>query len=170
MIKNKHWRFPHESLSPTRDASYRKVRHNKFTNSRNEFVAAFVGKSNLFSGRVPRADERFIDAQTDHKLLIRTDPSRSPRLPEAGDGILLSIRVEAMELEVACSAPTAPNQLSGRVAASAYRGSLVEYEIQLTGRTVKTYTINPKGKALFQPAEKVIVTFAAADVVMVRND
>jgi DNA-binding PadR family transcriptional regulator len=46
----------------------------------------------------------------------------------------------------------------------------VEYEIQFSGRTVKTYTINPKGKALFQPGEEVTVTFAAGDVVIVRND
>jgi hypothetical protein len=75
-----------------------------------------------------------------------------------------------MELKVVCNVPTAPNQLTGRVAASAYQGSFVEYEIQFSGRTVKTYTINPKGKALFQPGEEVTVTFAAGDVVIVRND
>lgn len=134
-----------------------------------EFVAAFVGKSNLFLGTVLRADERFIDVKTEDRLVIRTNSSGSPKLPQAGDKVLLSIRPEAMTLKVACNTPTAPNQLTGRVAASAYQGSFVEYEIQFTGRTVKTYTINPKGKVLFQRGEEVIVTFAPDDVVIVRN-
>lgn len=57
-----------------------------------EFVAAFVGKSNLFCGTVLRADERFIDVQTDDQLVIRTHSSGSPKLPLDGDKVLLSIR------------------------------------------------------------------------------
>lgn len=136
----------------------------------NEFVAAFVGKSNLFSGRVTRVNERFIDVETDDKLVIRIGSAGSSKLPEAGDKVLLSIRPEAMELKAADNTSTGANQLTGRVAASAYQGTFVEYEIEFTGRTVKTYTINPKGKTLFQRGEKVIVTFSADDVVMVRND
>ncbi len=136
----------------------------------NEFVAAFVGKSNLFSGRVLQADERFIEVQTDDNLILRSASSASAKLPETGDAVLLSVRPEAMELKAACSTPTGPNQLTGHVAASAYQGSFVEYEIQLAERTLKTYAVNPKGKALFQRGDEVAVTFAADDVVIVRND
>jgi ABC-type Fe3+/spermidine/putrescine transport system ATPase subunit len=61
------------------------------------------------------------------------------------------------------------NQLTGRVAASAYQGTFIEYEIQLVARALKTHTVNPKGKAVFRPGQEVTVTFAADDVVMVRN-
>ena len=37
----------------------------------NEFVAAFVGQSNLFSGKVLQTQERFIEIQTDDNLIIR---------------------------------------------------------------------------------------------------
>ena len=136
----------------------------------NEFVAAFVGKSNLFSGRVLQADERFIEVQTDDNVIIRTASLSLAKLPETGDEVLLSVRPEAMELKAACSTPTGLNQLTGRVAASAYQGSFVEYEIQMAGRAVKTYAVNPKGKTLFQRGEEVNVTFAADDVFIVRND
>ena len=75
-----------------------------------------------------------------------------------------------MELKAACRVPTGPNQFMGNVAALAYQGSYVEYEILLAGRSLKTYSINPKGKALFQRGDEVNVTFAADDVVIVRND
>jgi ABC-type Fe3+/spermidine/putrescine transport system ATPase subunit len=136
----------------------------------NEFVAAFVGKSNLFSGRVLQARERFIEVQTNDNLIIHASSTAPATLPQSGDAILLSVRPEAMELKAACSTPPGPNQLTGQVAASAYQGSFVEYEIQMAERAVKTYAVNPKGKALFQRGDEVAVTFAADDVVVVRND
>ena len=136
----------------------------------NEFVAAFVGKSNLFSGRVLQAQERFIEVQTDDNLIIRAASSNSAKLPQTGDAVLLSIRPEAMEIDAVGGITKDANQFTGRVAASAYQGSFVEYEIQMAGRAVKTYAVNPKGKTLFQRGEGVNVTFAADDVVIVRND
>jgi ABC-type Fe3+/spermidine/putrescine transport system ATPase subunit len=111
-----------------------------------------------------------IEVQTDDNLVIRTASSASAKFPETGDEVLLSVRPEAMELKTACSTPTGPNQLTGHVAASAYQGSFVEYEIQFSGRSLKTYAVNPKGKTLFQRGDEVNVTFAADDVVIVRND
>jgi ABC-type Fe3+/spermidine/putrescine transport system ATPase subunit len=134
----------------------------------NEFVAAFVGQSNLFSGKVLQADPRVIEVQTDDNLVIRAASSASAKLPECGEEVLLSVRPEAMELRAAGSTPTGANQLTGHVAASAYQGSFVEYEIQLAGRALKTYTVSPKGKVLFQPGQQVAVTFAADDVVIVH--
>ena len=37
----------------------------------------------------------------------------------------------------------------------------MEYEIQLAERTLKTYAVNPKGNALFQPGQEVAVIFTA---------
>ena len=136
----------------------------------NEFVAAFVGKANLFSGKVLQADPRVIEVRTDDNLVIRAASSASAKLPERGDEVLLSVRPEAMEIRAAGTEPTGANQLTGHVAASAYQGSFVEYEIQLAGRALKTYTINPKGRALFQRGQGVVVIFAADDVVIVRSD
>jgi hypothetical protein len=46
----------------------------------------------------------------------------------------------------------------------------VEYEIQLVERSLKSYTVNPKDKTLFQPGQEVSVTFNVDDVVIVGND
>jgi hypothetical protein len=56
------------------------------------------------------------------------------------------------------------NRITGRVLASAYQGSLVEYEIESAGRIIRVNVINPKGKPLFQRGDDATITFAAADV------
>jgi spermidine/putrescine ABC transporter ATP-binding subunit len=136
----------------------------------NEFVAAFVGKSNLFSGKVLQTQDRFIEVQTDDNLVIRAAPSASTPLPQRGDRLLLSVRPEAIDLRANSDTTQGANHLTGHVTASAYQGSFVEYEIQLAERTLKTYAVNPKGKTLFQPGQEVGVTFNVDDVVIVRND
>jgi len=133
-----------------------------------EFVAAFVGKSNLFSGRVLHAKQGLIEVRTDDNLIIRAVFPTCVVSPQPGDEVLLSVRPEAMELSATGNSSGA-NQLTGQVTASAYQGTFIEYEIQLAARALKTYTVNPKGKALFRPGQEVIVTFAADDVVIVRN-
>jgi iron(III) transport system ATP-binding protein len=133
-----------------------------------EFVAAFVGQSNLFGGRVLQAKEGLIEIRTDDNLIIWASARTHVVSPEPGDDVLLSVRPEAMEVR-ATSGSSGANQLMGQVAASAYQGTLVEYEIRLPARTLKTYAINPKGKTLFQPGQEVSVTFAADDVVLVHN-
>jgi hypothetical protein len=57
-----------------------------------------------------------------------------------------------------------PNRITGRVAASAYQGSLVEYEIESAGRTIRVNETNPKSKPLFQRGDQATVTFSFEDV------
>jgi spermidine/putrescine transport system ATP-binding protein len=113
-----------------------------------EFVAAFVGQSNLFGGRVLRAKHGLIEVRTDDNLIIRAAAYTSVVSLQTGDEVLLSVRPEAMEVR-ATSGSSSANQLTGQVAASAYQGTLIEYEVRLLGRTLKTYTVNPKGKTAF---------------------
>jgi len=44
----------------------------------------------------------------------------------------------------------------------------VVYEIQLAERTLKSYRVNPKDKAVFEHGQEVSVTFNVDDVVIVR--
>jgi spermidine/putrescine ABC transporter ATP-binding subunit len=133
-----------------------------------EFVAAFVGQANLFRGRVLQVKEGLIEVRTDDNLIICAASHTCVVSPQPGDEVLLSVRPEAMELRASGSGDGA-NQLTGQVAASAYQGTFIEYEVRLVARTLKTYAVNPKGKTLFQPGQEVTVTFAANDVVIVRN-
>ena len=135
----------------------------------NEFVAAFVGKANLFAGKVLQTDERLVEVQTDDDLIIRAALSQLDIRAQPGYPVLLSVRPEAIQLQVAGGAPSATNQFTGHVAASAYQGSFVEYEIQLPNRVLRTYETNPRTKNLFQRGQEVILAFAPDDVVIVRN-
>jgi ABC-type Fe3+/spermidine/putrescine transport system ATPase subunit len=101
-------------------------------------------------------------------LIIRAASHPAVVSRQTGDEILLSVRPEAMEVR-ATGDNSGANQLTGQVAASAYQGTLIEYEVRLMARTLKTYTVNPKGKTLFRAGQEVTVTFAADDVVIVRN-
>ncbi len=56
------------------------------------------------------------------------------------------------------------NRLEGKVAASAYQGGSVEYEIGLRGKTLRAYISNPKGRALFNRGDEVTVIFGPKDV------
>jgi ABC-type Fe3+/spermidine/putrescine transport system ATPase subunit len=88
--------------------------------------------------------------------------------PKSGAKVVFSIRPEAIELYgEGGGAPTDRNRIDGEVVASAYQGSSVEYEIMSMGQTIKARAINPKGKRLYQPGERVSVAFRPEDVVLV---
>ena len=131
---------------------------------REEFVAEFVGKSNLFFGSVARVEEKSVEIRTEEGLLIRAaSPTASFGLAQ-GERVLLHIRPEAIQVVGPEEQPTGVNRISGTVAASAYQGSLVEYEIDGRGKAIKANVINPKGKALFQRGDEVALLFAPEDV------
>jgi spermidine/putrescine ABC transporter ATP-binding subunit len=136
---------------------------------REEFVAAFVGKSNLFYGRVLHAGDRVIEIQTDEGLLIQASPPPLPSPLGEGTKVLINIRPEAIELIRSEEESTRANRISAKVSASAYQGSFVEYEIEVSGKSVKANVINPKGKLLFRRGEEVAVIFALEDVAVIKG-
>jgi len=133
----------------------------------NDFVAGFVGQANLFSGTVARAAANLLDVDTRDGLIIRIALPPSSKPVKSGEPIFLSIRPEAIELRERGTDLHEVNRIEGQIAASAYQGSLVEYEILALGRTLKARVTNPKGKPLFQRGEQVTLLFAPEDVVLV---
>ncbi|MEK7341941.1 MAG: ABC transporter ATP-binding protein, partial [Candidatus Binatota bacterium] len=136
---------------------------------REKFVADFVGKSNLFSGTVVRAGDGMIEVETEEGLRIRAASPTPTPAGGAGKEILLNIRPEAIELIAAGETSTRTNRISGKVAASAYQGSFVEYEIEAQGRPIKANVINPKEKRLFRRGEEVSLIFDPEDVGVIRR-
>ena len=130
----------------------------------NEFVAAFVGQSNLFAGTVQQISDSAVEVRTEDGLVIRVLPKGFPAAPSQGDRILLSLRPEAIELRPLDSACSGMNNMRGQVAASAYQGPSVEYEIHVLTRAIKIHALNPKGKRLFQRGDEVQIAFAPEDV------
>jgi spermidine/putrescine ABC transporter ATP-binding subunit len=134
---------------------------------REEFVAEFVGKSNLFFGTVIHAGDRVMEIQTDEGLLLKVAaPAISPAVG-LGKKVLLNIRPEAIELAGLGEESARANRILGKVAASAYQGSFVEYEIEACGKAIKANVINPKGRPLFQRGEEVAVIFTPDDVAVI---
>jgi ABC-type Fe3+/spermidine/putrescine transport system ATPase subunit len=94
-----------------------------------------------------------------------------PGYKSAGDArkVLFYVRPEAIDLVEPASQPPNVNRITGRVAASAYQGSLVEYEIESAGRIIRANDTNPKGKPLFQRGDEATITFAPEDVGIVSE-
>ncbi len=137
---------------------------------REKFVAEFVGKSNLFFGTVVRAGGGTIEIKTEEGLVIQAFSPTPLSTSGAGKKILLNIRPEAIELIGAGERSTQVNRISGKVAASAYQGVSVEYEIEAGGKAIKTNVTNPKGKRLFQRGDEVTMVFDPEDVGVVRGE
>ncbi len=135
-----------------------------------DFVAAFVGQSNLFAGTVRQIIGQSVEIDLGSLIVHVALPAAEPPL-KTGAKAIFSIRPEAIELYGEGSGtPTDRNCIDGEVVASAYQGSSVEYEIMSVGRTIKSRTTNPKGKRLYQRGERVTATFKAEDVVLVPEN
>jgi iron(III) transport system ATP-binding protein len=133
----------------------------------NEFVAAFVGGSNLLSGKIVSLSGQWLDVDCGGAIIVRANLPNSGPPAQIGDRVFLSVRPEAIEISAAGAAPRARNAIQGRLAASAYQGSYVEYEITALGKAWKARAHNPKGKALFKTGAEVALTFAPDDVLIV---
>ncbi len=126
------------------------------------FVAEFVGAANLLGGEVRHASGDAITVLTD--LGVEVQVARpSPDAPTSGH-ILLTIRPEAMDLLPPGSRSEGRNRLEGRVAASAFQGAAIQYEVEVRNTLLRASVTNPKGKHLFQRGDPVVVVFAPEDV------
>ncbi|MGB7947185.1 MAG: ABC transporter ATP-binding protein [Candidatus Binatia bacterium] len=140
-----------------------------YESPRDRFVAAFVGKSNLFSGNIVRWLDGLLEIHTDEGFQIKASPPPGYKHSADPRKVLLYVRPEAIDLVESADQPPKVNRITGRVAASAYQGSLVEYEIESAGRIIRVNETNPKGKPLFQRGDEIIVSFAAEDVGIVSE-
>jgi iron(III) transport system ATP-binding protein len=135
-----------------------------YENPRERFVAEFVGKSNLFSARVLSSRDGLIEMETDEGYKLHAVCPASLQSAAAVKKVLISVRPEAIELIGAKDEAPGRNRILGRIAASAYQGSFVEYEIEAAGKAIKANVINPKGKPLFQRGDEAAAVFLPEDV------
>jgi len=138
-----------------------------YENPKSQEVADFVGTSNIF-----RAQEiEFIKDQ----VRLRTEEGfhlmvgKQEEVPVSiGSNLLLNIRPESIQISYSDSASPQGNQIEGIVKTSAYLGSLVQYEVEVSGgKRVKVNMVNPRKKALLKEGEQVSLTFAPEDVVFI---
>ena len=133
----------------------------------NDFVAGFIGQANLLPATIDRV--------LNHRLWVTVENGTTIEIPmpssfaplRAGEAVRLSVRPEAIEIRDANDQASGGNWVAGKIAASAYQGAFVEYEITVAGKAFKARVANPKGKTLYQRGDEVRLSFAAKDLVEV---
>ena len=133
----------------------------------NDFIAGFVGQSNLISGKILSMTSEMIIVELADRSTVTL--SRLPTFDpaQAGNGVLISLRPEAIELTKGALRPDSVNRIKGKILAAAYQGASIEYEIAALGSALKARIINPKGKPEYQRDDEVIVGFAAEEAMIV---
>jgi ABC-type Fe3+/spermidine/putrescine transport system ATPase subunit len=139
-----------------------------YENPKSQEVADFVGTSNFFiSEIIGRMGER-IHVKTEEGFLLIVGGQEEESSPAIGAKVLLNIRPESIALALSDEAKPEENRIPGIVRTSAYLGSLVQYEVEVSeGKRVKANVINPRKKALFLEGEKVFITFSLEDIVSI---
>ncbi|QEA37983.1 ABC transporter ATP-binding protein [Pistricoccus aurantiacus] len=128
-----------------------------YEHPRNAFVARFMGHDNLFAIRASGDD--WVDTELGR---LRLDPAEQH---ESQDGWLL-VRPETLELNT--EVPEGYNRLQGRVMERLYRGSRIEYRLEVEGVTMMATSSN-LGQRLHDVGDKVTVSVCPEDLVRVAS-
>jgi spermidine/putrescine ABC transporter ATP-binding subunit len=136
-----------------------------YESPKSQEVADFVGTSNFFKGQVIEEMEDQVRLKTEEgfSLAIRREEGV---LLKIGSSLLLNIRPESFQIFYPHEIPSGENRIGGIVRTSAYLGSLVQYEVEVTGgKRVRVNLVNPRKKALLKEGEKVSLIFSSEDIV-----
>ncbi|NWF93557.1 MAG: ABC transporter ATP-binding protein [Syntrophaceae bacterium] len=138
-----------------------------YENPKSQEVADFVGTSNFFSGSVVEELKDKLRVRTEEGVMLAVE--RQPELPLGiGSNLLLNIRPESFRISDADEVSSGENRVEGVVKTSAYLGSLVQYEVEVSGgKRVKVNLVNPRKKSLLREGERVSLTFSSEDVIAI---
>jgi iron(III) transport system ATP-binding protein len=138
-----------------------------YEDPKSQEVADFVGTSNFFNARVVEWMDDQARVQTEEGFHLTVEEQEKSSLP-VGSNILLNIRPESINLSLSGKVQTEENRIEGTVKTSAYIGSLVQYEVEVSGgKRIKVNVVNPRKKVLFQEGDKVTLVFSPEDVVAI---
>jgi iron(III) transport system ATP-binding protein len=138
-----------------------------YENPKSQEVADFVGTSNFFRAQVIEEVGDWVRVRTEEGFLLRVGGQEGVSL-DIGSNLLLNIRPESLQIFYPHEIPSDENRIEGVVKTSAYLGSLVQYEVEVTkGKRVKVNLVNPRKKALLKEGERVSITFSPEDIVAI---
>ena len=138
-----------------------------YENPKSQEVADFVGTSNFFRAQVIEEVGDWVRVRTEEGFLLRVGGQEGVSL-DIGSNLLLNIRPESLQIFYSHEIPSDENRIEGVVKTSAYLGSLVQYEVEVTkGKRVKVNLVNPRKKALLKEGERVSLTFSPEDIVAI---
>jgi len=138
-----------------------------YENPKSQEVADFVGTSNFFKARVIEMKSYQMEVKAEEGFLIEVGVGEASPF-SVGSTLLLNIRPESIRIAYAHDSSPAENRIDGTVKTSAYLGSLVQYEVEVSrGKRVKVNVVNPRKKAIYPVGEKVFLTFSPEDIVAI---
>jgi iron(III) transport system ATP-binding protein len=136
-----------------------------YENPMSREVADFVGTSNFFRARVLELLAHRVKVETEEGFPLSFEKPGDLSIA-AGAGLLLNIRPESIEISSLADRSGKTNRIEGTVRTSAYLGSLVQYEVDVSSqKRVKVNVVNPRKKALFKGGDRVALTFSPEDIV-----
>jgi ABC-type Fe3+/spermidine/putrescine transport system ATPase subunit len=123
-----------------------------YQNPTNEFVADFLGVSNLFEGTVERVeDDHLVVESQGHRFLTSADGARSVSV---GDSVGFFVANERMEIGSGYE-----NELSGVILDTIFKGPYTEYVVRLDDLDTEIQIHESTGNDLFEEGTKVTVGF-----------
>ena len=136
---------------------------------RTQFIADFIGDTNLFQGRCEAADAYSLQVVTKNNLKIVVESSDHKDLNfSKSHEVSVSVRPEKINLSL--SAPAmAVNCFEGRLKHVMYLGTHVHYVVELyTGDRLTVRQLNTSG-SLFEPHIPIYVYWSAKDCLALKD-
>jgi spermidine/putrescine ABC transporter ATP-binding subunit len=131
----------------------------------NQFVADFIGESNLLSGTMSRPDADGYTFTTVRGLGVRLGPETPPGAREGGHMV---VRPESVRLGGA--AENAANQYHAEVLDVLYVGDLVKYRVRMdSGDELWAKTLAPSTGGRWQAGQRVTVGWDTGDCLTVND-
>jgi iron(III) transport system ATP-binding protein len=113
-----------------------------------EFVAQFIGRTNLLSGRVLSAGPAGIELEVaGHRLRLSAGAGQIT----PGDSVRLVVRPEVIDLR-----PADPGDgITGTILSRTFLGEKAEYQVRVGADTLQVVSYNPVQRGVFAPGQQV---------------
>ncbi|AFZ13919.1 spermidine/putrescine ABC transporter ATPase subunit [Crinalium epipsammum PCC 9333] len=135
---------------------------------RTQFIADFIGDTNLFQGRIEAADASSLEIVTNNNLRIVVEPSDHRDQNVSTHEVSVSVRPEKINLSLSAPA-TSVNCFEGRLKHVMYLGTHVHYVVELlTGDRLTVRQLNTNG-SLFEPHTPIYVYWEAKDCLALKD-
>jgi spermidine/putrescine transport system ATP-binding protein len=137
---------------------------------RTEFVANFLGISNLLDGRVVARDGDIAEFETADGARLRVPADRVAGLN--GDSLRAGIRPEKLHLAPAESAAAEGNLLRGHITDASYLGVMTQYVVRAGGAdlTVVAQNLGQSGLETLGPGREVVVSWEPPHTFVVAKE
>ena len=132
-----------------------------YHNPQTEFVANFIGESNVVEAQLENDAEGQWIVMADVRIRL----PESKKLPEKNERIKLSIRPEMLRIKTDGSPQ---RDLKGIISQSAYMGPVIEYSIDTEVGSL--FTRAPASDEQYQPNDTVYLTIHPDDLIIIQND